>query len=279
MQPAQGEYILGHAEDELDRLIGQSRFFGDLTEHLFRLAGLAPGMRVLDVGCGAGDVSFLAARIAGPSGFVTGIDRAKESVALASRRAADAGIRNVEFVVGDAATFTLDQPVDAAVGRLVLLYCSDPAAIVRHVATLVRPGGIVTFQDFDMEAPTSEPRCPLFDSTLQKVRDAFRSGGAEIRMGLKLGRIFEDAGLPSPRMRLGARVERGPDSDAYEQLARIARTLLPVMERAGIATKEEMAIDTLASRLRDEAVALRATVVSPTLIGAWTTTQPGRQPR
>ncbi|MEO7156385.1 MAG: hypothetical protein ABI039_02415, partial [Vicinamibacterales bacterium] len=64
---AHPEYVLGHAADELDRLIKQAAFFGDLTEHTLKLAGLAPGMRVLDLGCGAGDVSFLAASLVGPA--------------------------------------------------------------------------------------------------------------------------------------------------------------------------------------------------------------------
>jgi SAM-dependent methyltransferase len=61
----QPRYILGHDRDELDRLIAQARFFGDLTEEVLRRAGMEPGMRVLDVGCGTGDVLFLAARLSG----------------------------------------------------------------------------------------------------------------------------------------------------------------------------------------------------------------------
>ena len=71
-------YILGHDPGELDRLIAQARFFGDLTEEVLRRAGVGPGMRVLDVGCGTGDVSFLAARLVGPTGSVLGVDRSAD---------------------------------------------------------------------------------------------------------------------------------------------------------------------------------------------------------
>jgi hypothetical protein len=91
-----------------------------------------------------------------------------------------------------------------------------------------------------------------------------------VSLGLKLGCAFEDAGLPTPQMLLGARVERGLESPAYHQIAEVTRTLLPLMERTGVATADEVDIDTLASRLKGEALALRATHVAPSLVGAWT---------
>jgi tRNA A58 N-methylase Trm61 len=70
-------YALGHSDRELERLISQARLYEPFTMQFFRDAGIAEGMHVLDVGCGAGDVSFLAAQIVGPSGQVVGVDRAE----------------------------------------------------------------------------------------------------------------------------------------------------------------------------------------------------------
>src|SRR3982751_270389 len=92
-------YVLGHSDAELERLMVQSRLLGNLTEQILRQAGLQPGMRVLDLGCGPGDVSFLAASIVGPSGSVRGVDRSHEPIALARERAARAGLTNVTFEV------------------------------------------------------------------------------------------------------------------------------------------------------------------------------------
>jgi SAM-dependent methyltransferase len=267
---AAGTYLLGHANEELDRLISQSRFIGELTEHLFRLAGIGAGMQVLDVGCGAGDVSFVAARLVGPAGRVLGIDRSPESIAIASKRAAAAGLSNVTFVAADAANFVADAPVDAIVGRLVMMYWPNAASILRHLTRSLKPGGLITFQDYDLSGAKSEPFCPLFEATVERVRQTFARACVEPRMGLKLGCVFEDAGLPSPQMQLAARVERGPESPAYEQLAEITRTLLPAMERTGVAAADSIEIDTLADRLREEVVSLRATVVAPLLVAAWT---------
>jgi SAM-dependent methyltransferase len=262
--------MLGHSADELDRLVEQGRIFGDLTLSVLQAAGVGKDMRVLDIGCGVGDVSFLATRLVGPGGEVIGVDNSPEAIAVASRRAAAAGLTNVSFVLQDAANLTLADPVDALVGRLVLMYFADPAVMLRRLLGMVKPGGIVAFQEMDMDAATSAPRCLVFETAVQRIKEAFTRGGCDIRTGLKLARIFQEAGLPAPCMNLGARIESGPDAAIYEQPALVTRSLLPVMERTGLASATEVDVDTLAARIREEALALNATLVSPSLIGAWT---------
>jgi predicted RNA methylase len=90
------DYALGHTSRELERLIEQARFFGQLTRNVLVEAGLSPGMRVLDVGCGPGDVSFLAASLVGPDGEVVGVDQSPAAIDVARGRAA--GVPNVRFV-------------------------------------------------------------------------------------------------------------------------------------------------------------------------------------
>lgn len=265
----QPRYILGHDPDELDRLIDQARFFGDLTEEVLRRAGVEPGMRVLDVGCGTGDVSFLAARLVGPTGAVLGVDRSAEAVAVAERRARDAGLGNASFAVQELSEVTVTAPVDALVGRLVLMYLDDPAAVLRRLLEAVRPGGVVAFQEMDMGAVVCEPDCALFTTSGDRIVQTFARAGLDHRTGLKLARIFRGAGLPAPQTLQSARVESGPDSPVYAYLAQTTRTLLPLMERTGVATAAEVGLDTLAARLREEILAADATVVPPPLIGAW----------
>jgi ubiquinone/menaquinone biosynthesis C-methylase UbiE len=83
----QAKYILGHSQEEIRRLMLQATIMRPFTERLMRNAEIGPGMRVLDLGCGAGDVSMLAAELVGPSGSVVGIDRNPEVIDLASARA------------------------------------------------------------------------------------------------------------------------------------------------------------------------------------------------
>ncbi len=268
--PLSRSYVLGHSEKELQRLVAQGRFFGELTASVLQAAGIGAGMRVLDIGCGVGDVSFLAASLVGPSGEVIGVDRSAEAIARATHRATEAGLTNVRFLTQDVADLSLDAPVDALVGRLVLMYFADPAVMLRRLLAWVKPGGIVAVQELDMDGVRSDPNCPLFETAAQRIRETFSRAGYDPRTGLKLWRIFREAGLPAPRMILGARVEAAPDSLIYEQVAEVTRSLQPLTERLGVATAADIGIETLADRIREEAEALGATLVSPSLIGAWT---------
>ena len=88
----QSRYALGHSEQELDRLSRQAEIFEPFTRQLLQQAGISRGMRVLDVGCGSGDVSFLASELVGPSGKVIGCRPGHISGAASNRartRAAD----------------------------------------------------------------------------------------------------------------------------------------------------------------------------------------------
>ena len=198
-----------------------------------------------------------------------GVDKSPEAIHLASQRAAAASLANVQFMAGDLSELSLDEPVEALIGRLVLMYFADPAVLLRRLAGFLKPGGLAIFHEFDLTSSKSEPTCDLFETTLWRIQQAFTRAGIDIQTGLKLGRIFQEAGLPTPQMILGARVEQGAASAVYTQLEQITRTLLPLMERTGVATAAEVDIETLAARLRTETVGKNSTLVSPSFIGAW----------
>jgi ubiquinone/menaquinone biosynthesis C-methylase UbiE len=145
------EYAFTDRGHEQRRLASQAEDFDPLTECVFRAAGLVPGMRVLDLGSGAGDVAILAARLVGREGEVVGVERNPNAVASATARVAQADLSNVRFMQGDVQTLNgVADGFDAAVGRLVLMYLPDPAAALRRVAALVRRGGVVCVQEGDM---------------------------------------------------------------------------------------------------------------------------------
>ena len=145
------QYAFTDRAHEQRRLASQAQLFDPLTERVFRAAGLGIGMRVLDLGSGAGDVAMLAARLVGREGEVVGVERDPEAVASAAARVAQAGMSNVRFIQGDVQTLDgVADGFDAAVGRFVLMYVPDPAAALRRAASLVRPGVLVCLHEVDL---------------------------------------------------------------------------------------------------------------------------------
>jgi ubiquinone/menaquinone biosynthesis C-methylase UbiE len=116
------EYILGHSEREIRRLVRQAAILRPITERLLCNAGIRPGMRVLDLGCGGGDVAMLAAELVGACGSVVGIDQNPDVIAVARQRARNAGLRHVDFREARAEGFSDPDPFDAVIGRYILIH-------------------------------------------------------------------------------------------------------------------------------------------------------------
>jgi tRNA A58 N-methylase Trm61 len=91
MQLKHSDYVLGHTDREQRRLIRQARVLAPATEHFLRDAGIVSGMRVLDIGCGMGDVTMLVAQLVGPQGKVVSIDLDQASLSTAQERATRQG--------------------------------------------------------------------------------------------------------------------------------------------------------------------------------------------
>ena len=265
----QTTYAPGHSEEELKRLSRQAQAFEPFTRQLFLQAGIATGMRVLDVGCGSGDVALLAADSVGPSGEVIGVDRAAAAVDWATARGQALQVRNVRFLEGDPTELQFDRPFDAVVGRLVLMYYADPVDAVRKLAGHVRDGGLIVFQEMDIANCRSLPPAATFERSIGWIKQTLGATGARTEQGLEMYSVFLAAGLPGPSMRMDALIGGGPDSPAYELVAEVVKTLLPVMEKLQIATATEADVSSLAQRMRDEVVASKGVVLSPGLIGAW----------
>lgn len=271
--PAAGRtanYALGHSTRELERLKAQARLVDPITRQFFRDAGIVRGMRVLDVGSGAGDVAFLAAELVGNTGEVVGIDRAPAALAVARARAEARSLHNVSFRAGDPTEVAFEQAFDAVVGRLVLMYYADPAVALRRLAGHLRPGGVLVLHETDWEGVRSTPPSPTYDRCCRWFIETFRLLEIETRMGIKLHSTFVAAGLPAPSMRLHAIIGGSAGgSDWLRMVAELVGILLPEMERLGVATADEVGIETLANRLCAEVTAGGGVVVGRSEIGAW----------
>jgi SAM-dependent methyltransferase len=276
VRPSNGTtYVLGHSAGELRRLAEQGSIIRPATGRLLRATRLEPGMRVLDVGCGTGEVTTLVSELMCGTGRVIGVDRAGEALESARAHAASCGVANVEFVQGDLSTISLDalgaEPFDAVVGRLVLMYQPDAAAAVRHLMTLLRPGALVAFIEITLPVPHPWPHRPLHTRTMGIITDALRQAGAPPDMGLRVGDALAAAGVSDVQLRAETVLVRPTEGGKYAWLVETMRTLLPAIERSGLATAAEVDLDTLGSRLMAEAASTSGTVVAATFTVAWGT--------
>ena len=274
-------YILGRSDRETRRLILQHQVYGPITRRFFQAAGIGTGMKVLDLGSGAGDVAMLVAEMVGPAGQVIGVDMNAEILETARARAQAAGWTNVTFQAGDVREIALDSDFDAVVGRWVLMYMPEPAQLLRQVATRLKPGGIVAFHENDFTyPPTTFPLTTLSEELLKwgvpPVDDAMRRWtstapfqGAESQMGTKLFRAYVQAGLPGPQLIVEAAAGGGPNWPGYELFAETMRSLLPMLEKTGRVNAKAVDLDTLAERMRKTVTENHGLQMMPLMFGAW----------
>ena len=263
-----GRYALGHSDDELERLETQARIVDPVTRRFWAAAGVQSGMRVLDVGCGAGHTTLLLADMVGEQGQVVGIDNAADAIAVARDRGRDRG--NVTYVHGDPTGQTFDVPFDAVVGRYVLMFQRDPAGFLASAARHARPGGVVSFHELDANGISSRPPVPTFDSVASWNAEVTRRYGANPNFGSSLFAAFLTAGLGEPVMLTDAIHGQGAGSvNVLVQVRNLARSLLSEMERFGVATRDDVSIDTLLDRMLTEAKATNSVVVGHLQCGAY----------
>jgi SAM-dependent methyltransferase len=266
-------YVLGHADVEVQRLLLQGRLYDDLTEYALRLAGLRPGMRVLDIGCGPGDVSFVAARLVGPMGSVLGVDAAPAMIELARARAAEKGLYTAHFTRAAIDAIALDEPVDAIVGRFILMHLPNPAGTLRRLSSHVRPGGVIAFSENDIAATSSIPDMPLFVRVTAGIVRAFEAMGLSPRFGTKLHTIFAEAGLGAPKLTQGTPIGTSADTDMLAYAAEGWRLVSPIAQQHGFGIDEVADIDNFVPRFREEALAANALFTMPPIITAWSQVQ------
>jgi ubiquinone/menaquinone biosynthesis C-methylase UbiE len=258
-QEPQTRYPLMQSEEEMQRLALQAdALHTQPTRWLFHQAGLTTGMRVLDVGCGAGDGTFLAAQFVGPSGTVVGIDSSPSALDTARLRADRAGLTNVTFIQADLREYVHSEQVDALVGRAVLMYIPDPAATLRNLLQSLRAGGLTAFREVLVGEPFLEatPSSPLIDQLnawyMASAFPALQAMGVDGRMGLSLHRVFRQAGLPAPQMWMHAPIGCEPGWPGWEYVGHHFRMLGSIAARAGVQLPAGLEPTDLGARIRDE---------------------------
>jgi ubiquinone/menaquinone biosynthesis C-methylase UbiE len=263
-------YVMGHDDRERRRLSLQASILNPLSDQLLRRAGVSAGLHVLDLGCGVGELSMVAARLVGRDGRVTGIDIDEGALALAAARAREHGLNHIDFVHSDICAFRTDATYDAVIGRHILVHAPNPRGVVGMVHSLLHSGGVAVFQEFDFTVVHRPfPAAPLYERTFDIFR-AFFGRAVHADIGTRLFHMLSDAGFSSPQCRVEYPMDGGADSPFYEWVAESFRSILPRAEALGLVGSDEVAgIDSLAARLKDEAVGQRGCIPGPTMVGCF----------
>jgi SAM-dependent methyltransferase len=252
MSTESARYILATGAKEVERLHLLEQVYGPQSQALFRRAGLREGLRVVEVGCGSGNMSCWLATQVGPGGSVVGIDNSPAQIEQARRQADALGLRNVRFAVAEAYTPGLPAAsFDMAYCRLVLMHLARPADGLRAMRDLVRPGGRVLCEEMDLTRWVCDPPSPLMDRLFQlNVALGDRHGG-HFRLGTSLHRLFHQVGLPTPDV--GANFPFALRGETKRLIGLSFREFAPELVREGLASQSE--VDVIAAealRLADD---------------------------
>jgi ubiquinone/menaquinone biosynthesis C-methylase UbiE len=189
-------------------------------------------MRILDVGCGAGDVALLASQLVGESGAVVGIDRSEAAILAARARAATA--KNVHFLVKSPHDPLETASFDVVIGRYVLIFQDDVPSFIRASARLAKPGGIVAFHEIDdADDFAALPEIPLWSQANEWLMSALRSLVPNPDVAGKLVDSFSQAGLGTPALFCEVPIGDGEQSPSFaRRLAQLLRVRPLLLKRA-----------------------------------------------
>jgi ubiquinone/menaquinone biosynthesis C-methylase UbiE len=184
-------YTHGHHES----VLRSHRWRTAANSAAYLLPHLAPGLKLLDVGCGPGTITLDLAEAVAP-GRVLGIDAVAEPLDAARGNAEARGDTTTEFGLGDVYDLDLpDQSVDVVHAHQVLQHLSDPVAALREMRRVCRPGGLLAARDADYAAMVWYPADPRLDEWLSMYEGVARSNDAEPSAGRHLLAWAHTAGL------------------------------------------------------------------------------------
>ena len=197
-----GEYALATGVAAVRRLLVLHNIYSPAGRRILLRAGLKPGMQVADFGCGIGAVTRMLAEMVRPSGRVLGIDANAAQLAQAGHICRNDGFANVSFLRADAcATGLLRESFDLVYCRFLLLHLPDPAACLREMRAVLRPGGVLVVEDGDLATATSLP-----PTALNAFADLFARLGPTRGLNYSLARdlfhMVKAAGFSHPEIEI-----------------------------------------------------------------------------
>lgn len=248
-----------------DRLKVLARRWQPTTDALLSRVVIRAGMRCLDLGCGAGDVTFELARRVGASGRVVGLDLDQAQLEITRAEARRLGLDNIDLRVGDVMALGDDAAYDVVYSRNVIQHLDRPVAAIRGMWAVVKPGGALVAEDVDFEAAFCEPPCAGHDFWQRTYQATLRANGGDPLSGRRLLARFTDADVPRPQVTVVQCLDIAGEGKLIPYLT-VEGTASTTIE-CGIATVQE--IDRALVSLRAMADDETSLCGSPRMFQAW----------
>ncbi|HET8664746.1 MAG TPA: methyltransferase domain-containing protein [Nocardioides sp.] len=231
-------YLIRGGREGRERLRVLGRVMRPTTLSLLERAGVTSGMRVLDVGCGGGDVTFDLASLVGLTGAVTGIDIDATKIDLARADAEQVGVTNLEFRVGDVNDGLGEEEYDAIYVRFVLTHLRDPEAAVAIMARALRRGGRLIVEDIDFRGSFCEPETPAHLRYKEIYEESARANGGDPRIGVRVPAMLVAAGFRRVQPHVVQPAELEGESKLMPALT--LENIKATAAKHGVATEEEI---------------------------------------
>lgn len=240
------EYILGTDEAELTRLALQHRIWADAAVGAWMRAGVLPGSRVLDLGCGPGHATFDLANLVTSSGLVLGVDESERFTSYLNQQATLRNIPQVKSEIADAENLTAtlkEKSFDVVYTRWVLCWLKNPEKAIEGVAKVLKPGGRFVIHDyFNWKSMSPAPRSKAVDKMISAAITSFAQGGGDIDIAARLPQMLSDAGFELKHFDVHSRMARGGGVDGtMAWLVTWWHQYAPKLVQMGHLTKEECA--------------------------------------
>jgi SAM-dependent methyltransferase len=259
-----GQYVFQRGGDGAERLRLLARLTWPTTAALLRRAGLAAGMRCLDVGCGIGRVTLELARWVGPSGRAVGIDLDAPFLDLARAEAERHGL-GAEFRQGDVESLDEAAGYDLVYARFLLSHLRDPAGAVVRLARVVRPGGVLAVEDVDFRGRFCHPASAAFARLVALYTAAVQHLGADPNIGPRLPDLLQDAGVDPIHLDVATPTFRDGEGKFLPRFD--LEGIRAAVVAAGLATVAE--VDDLAAELEAFARRPRTILSLPRIFQVW----------
>ena len=211
-------YVLktGHAGAE--RLESVHALYGEESCYLLKAIGIKPNLRILDAGCGTGQMSAWMSNKVGSNGAIIAVDNSMEQLALANEKLKSLNTNNVTFICKNIEDLTVEDvgKIDIFYARLVLVHTKSPIDLIKRIKRICNKNTIIAFEEPITDTSFCQPESTAFNLHLKLYQQLGQISKLDFNIGEKLIGIMLRAGIQLQGIR---KVQRAFNSETAKLIA------------------------------------------------------------